>query len=275
MFKHTILGTLVTLTIVITTQSFANAQEHLSYCEGVKSTAEILKCVNYHLEDAQTRLGMAFQELAKSAKTDEDKELIQDAQNYWLSYRDAQCELEKKQSENPGFERIYELSCLATMTEQRAEQLSMSLFNSNRKETREFGTFPRWMNVLAHENPDIFWRYGYHHTHDMDCDGKNEHVISGIKITSSENNADENQTSYPQLSIIIAIAENPATGKPETQIIPIPATGSNNCKISPLLDLTFISEDSTEKLCGEYLVINKNKCGQHRINLKENMYDLF
>ncbi len=265
--------------VILLIQLFAyapvQAQEHLSYCESIESTADMLTCVNRHREDAQTRLNMVFRDLLKALAGEAPKERLHESQNNWLSYRNEQCAFEKGQATKPAFERIYEISCITRMTEQRAEQLSMSLFNSGRENPREFGTFPRWMNVLAHENPDIFWRYGQRESGDIDCDGMEEQIVSGVKITPAD------------IETVVAIAENPAAGKPQTVLLSLPKSElvENKSEMdsfvcSPYVDFVFKAggedgeEEEIKETCQAHLLLNRAKCKKMRIHWTGKMYDI-
>jgi uncharacterized protein YecT (DUF1311 family) len=258
------------LTAVLFLAPAATAQEHISYCEGIESTSDMLKCVNRHREDAQVRLSMVYREVLKGIEDQTGKDLLLESQNNWITYRDEHCKFEKSQAEAPAFERIYEISCITRLTEHRAEQLSMSLFHSGSEKPREFGTFPRWMNVLAHEHPDIFWRYGQRQSGDIDCDGESEQIVSGVRIKPF---AVDDTNPQKFVEAVIAIAEDPVTGKPRTEILLLPA-GEEAC--TPYTDITFVSgqeEEASEETCNARLILNRGGCKRIHVHWTGKVYD--
>jgi uncharacterized protein YecT (DUF1311 family) len=267
------------LAVLILSPAGLYAQEHLSYCDGIESTADMLKCVNRHRENAQIRLNMVFQELLKNLESREKKRL-QETQKSWISYRNEQCSFEKKQAGKPGLERIYELSCLTNLTEQRTSKLSMMLYNENSDVSPEFGTFPRWMNVIAHEHPEIFWRYGQHISADMNCDGRLEQIITGLKLKEAGKPLEERP-----LDAVLAIAENPEAGKPHFKLLtfPVSAAGGNYKNVcSPFLEIKFKEagksggsiEDPKSEKCESCLYIKSESCKTLRVRWTGNDYDV-
>lgn len=233
------------------------AQEHFGYCEDITNTSEALACVNRHKEDAQIRLNMVFVDLAKTMQdTPADREALQDSQNAWLSYRDDHCVFAAKRAGTPALERIYELSCITDLTEQRAELLAMSLYQGAREQPREFGTFPRWMNVLAHENPGTFWRYGKRLEMDFDCDGQAEEVLTGVAVSPAR--ADAEATGI-QADLVVAISSNPPTGRPQAHVLTFQLRGGGTGFCSPLVTLAPVAGLEREH-CSPALKISDDVC---------------
>lgn len=248
----------------------ATARATASYCEGIESTAEILTCTNRHNEDAQIRLNMVFTELLNSLSEEEEKEHLQQSQEAWLAYRDRQCAFEKSRADKPGFERIYEISCLALMTDQRTEKLSMSLFSSGNGGPTEFGELPRWMNVLAHQNPDVFWLYGKRQSGDINCDGADEEIISGVRIESG------------LVKPVVAVAENPVVGKPQVYVLPVdgesarPGEKPLSCSLYLTVDFIEVPRDgeSEEGRCDAFFSVSRENCENIKVYRSGSTYDL-
>lgn len=245
---------LITILVLAVTPG-AKAQSHSGYCDAAESTADALDCVNRNKNDVQTRLQGVYDQLSTDIGAEQRKSL-EASQQAWVAYRDAQCKWERSTAENPSLERIYELSCITLLTNMRTELLSMTLDRQQEDSPREFGAQPRWMNVLAHDYADVFWRYGSWIRADLDCDNENEQVLAGIEY---DRNAEPGQK--PRL--VIAVSENPRTGRPTSTLLKIdlkPRTKNeeDNAKedkkgdkepllCSPAVDFALISDDSAAK----------------------------
>lgn len=227
----------------------AQAQRHAGYCDHTKSTAETLDCVNRHNNDTQARLSRVYKKLL-AAQDDTAKALLDTAQNSWLAQRDAQCAWEKSKAPAPGLERIYELSCLSAQTQSRVTLLRDLLPAGDEDSTPpEFSASPRWMNVLSYDYPDIFWRTGTTLQGDTDCDGEIEHIITGIALKETKNDAENSGQKKFTSALVIAIAKNPVTGRPKVSLTRIPLTDDLQtsprfCAATP--SLSMLAESSSE-----------------------------
>lgn len=201
----------------------AKAQGHGAYCSQADSTASTQNCLKRHLDSAQKRLNKIYTALnvgLDSEKRDELKAL----QKSWLEYRDAECMWEAARSENTSLKRINELSCMARVTEDRADILTVA----NDPDTkmggvREYGSFPRWMNVVAKDNPDVQWDYSGRTGYDMNCDGEDEYLMQGVRtspidLPKLEEGDDQAQgaAAYSK-EVVFAVTLNPSTGRPISQ----------------------------------------------------------
>ena len=84
--------------VVLLSAGQANAQGHGGFCEKADSTAATQACLKRHLDSAQRRLNMVYQKLSGQLE-DEDKTSLEELQQSWIAYRDAECEWESTQSE--------------------------------------------------------------------------------------------------------------------------------------------------------------------------------
>lgn len=206
----------------------AQAQGHVTYCAKADSTAATQACLKRHLDMAQKRLNSVYQELFGSLDEKKQGEL-KDLQDTWLSYRDAECMWEAESSETPALKRINELSCMARVTEDRADILSVvSEADERVSGVREFGSFPRWMNAVAKDNPSVYWDYQDRQSYDLDCDGEDEHVMQGVRLSvedvasfeAEDENAElagETKVFFSQ-NVVVAVVQNPLTGRPSSQL---------------------------------------------------------
>ena len=188
--------------VVLLSAGQANAQGHGGFCDKADSTAATQACLKRHLDSAQRRLNMAYQKLSGQLEGDA-KTSLEDLQQTWIAYRDAECEWESTQSETASIQKLNSTSCLARVTEDRADLLSV-IYNDGKAsdEPREYGSFPRWMNVIAKDAPSVAWFYGLREAVDLNCDDEDEHLMRGI---------DKKGNAY------LSITQNPAIGRPKSQ----------------------------------------------------------
>jgi len=196
-------------------------------CDSTKSTADALECINQSRRRVQDMLNDTYKLVAEAQDSEEKRSRLGAAQQSWIAYRDAQCAWESSLPDNPSLSRIYELSCVAAMTDLRAQLLSSIHAREAAEGPREFGAQPRWMNVLADESPDVFWRYGGWLRADMNCDGRDEYIMTGLALAQVQaaaavrENA-EQSTMRHEADFIVAIASNPETGRPRATLIKLP-----------------------------------------------------
>ena len=206
----------------------ANAQGHTAYCAKADSTAATQACLKRHLDTAQKRLNSTYQTLFGSLDEKKQGEL-KELQDTWLSYRDAECMWEAENSKTPGMKRINELSCMARVTEDRADILRVvASADEQTQGVREFGSFPRWMNAVAKDNPRVYWDYQDRQSYDLDCDGEDEYVMQGVRLSeedvpepeseAGEEKAEEETKVFFSQNVVVALVQNPATGRPSSQL---------------------------------------------------------
>ncbi len=180
----------------------AGAQGHGGFCEKADSTAATQACLKRHLDSAQRRLKMTYQKLSDQLVS-EQKTKLTFLQNSWISYRDAECDWESDQSEDVSIKKLNKTSCLARVTEDRADLLSV-LYNDGvvSDEPREYGSFPRWMNVVAKDSPAVAWFYGARRAADINCDGEDDYIMQGVDKSGN---------------IYLSLTQNPTIGRPKHQ----------------------------------------------------------
>ena len=202
---------------------------------------------------------------------------MKELQKSWLAYRDGECMWESENSITPSMKRLNELSCMARLTEDRADILDVVYADGKQvTERKEYGTFPRWMNVLSKDYPDVFWGYGRRTEHDLNCDGEEEQIMQGIVTklskTDSENPDEENQKLFSK-EVVLAIVENQSIGRPNATILefPVQQEASLNAVCSDQVSLkvkNFPTEkdteseksENTEKACETYLELDTRGC---------------
>jgi len=208
--------------------SHSHAQQHISHCDMTDSTAAAQACLKKHLDEAQNRLNRVYEELS-SALNPEDLQELKRLQQNWLNYKDEECNWESGRTQTASLQQVYELSCQARVTENRAEQLEITLADMEEPGVqRQFGTFPRWVNVVAKDYPDVFWRYGQRAGMDLDCDEVEEHVMTGVRLKPYKiQTQEEGDSELPALhtaEVVIVISENPAVGRPEASLFKYPVS---------------------------------------------------
>ena len=222
------------------------AQGHEAFCQQADSTAASQACIKRHLDSAQRRLNKIYQKLNAELK-DEKLEELKELQKTWLLYRDAECMWESGRVMTPAVRRIHELSCMARVTEDRADLLMVAYADGEAEGLRqEYGSFPRWMNVLAKDYPDVFWNYGRRSSFDLDCDGEDEYIMQGIKTVvqksdKSEKDEEEDQNLKKGFAkeVVVAIVQNPPTGRPKPKIF----------------DFSVTEDDSSDSVCSDAITV--------------------
>ncbi len=224
------------------------AQKAFDHCKNAEHTADILTCLNKRSDASAAKLNKVY-ERVEAAQSADMIALLKLAQAEWIKYRDGQCGWAKVQAENESLYRIEELSCLITLAEQRREVLEQFSASAGEegKIDEEQMTFPRWMNVVAHQNPAVYWRYGDHVSADLNCDGQDEEILLGQTMKAVANN--EGETAHYTPHSVLAVVSNPAMGKPEAAIVPLEMVASEGKVCAP--KISFIASEKADPARGE------------------------
>ena len=197
----------------------AEAQNTFGACDNIKSTAEAMECVKTKKEKAQKDLNELFDEFAGTLEAD-DLAVFRKAQKEWLKFRGQQCELESALAQKDSLKTLYKMECVEKLTRARLAHLGGLMGWSSSDEPREFGKFPKWVNVIEAEHPNIFWELKSSVTTDLDCDGDMEHALTGIEILpdkKSGKSAKKTAENY-HLAVTIGIIEDTKSGQPRTTV---------------------------------------------------------
>ncbi|MEM9468533.1 MAG: lysozyme inhibitor LprI family protein [Pseudomonadota bacterium] len=244
-----------------------------------KSTADNQACLKRHLESAQKRLNDIYTKLTDTLEG-EALETLQVLQKSWLDYRDKECGWEMSLSESPALKRADELSCIARITEDRADILTVALEGKEEDASpREYGSFPRWMNVAADANTNIAWHYGARRAIDLNCDGQDEYVMAGFSLKENTDKETKALAHIPQYHV--AIASSPAIGKPDVRLLSFDVQPYSDekiqeeekeasrdsvlCSINAKLNFTQgepFSEDNPDEICSAQLILDDKACGK-------------
>ena len=231
---------------------------HAKYCGEAESTATLQNCVKDHHAEAQARLNSVYEDLSKNLD-DSDQDHVRAIQKRWIEYRDAECTWEAGRAQEEPLQKIAQLSCEARMTEDRADLMSASLLKEESPlQKSELSGFPRWMNALSKDNPNIFWRFGQRLRGDLNCDESEDIAISGIKVM--------NGTTY-----VLAIVNNQAAGRPSYDVFEFEA-GAEDCK--PGKSSLALSNPYHEGSCHRDLEFNPDGCATHIIRAGQDGFHL-
>lgn len=189
-----------------------------AFCEDAKSSADLVQCLNKEYEHKQVSLLTTFDTVLQN-QDEAAASLLREAQRDWVIYRNSTCLWEAAKQDNESLRRTRELSCLIRITEHRETVLSLA--GATIAEQRENqGLAPLWANVLSANYPEVYWRPLLLEPKDMNCNGKNEFILTGIQVTDSE--ADAGGTSH---NMVVGIASMAETGKPKTTLFSFPVRG--------------------------------------------------
>ncbi|EAP72064.1 Hypothetical Protein RRSL_01788 [Ralstonia solanacearum UW551] len=102
-------------------------RQHYNDCDsGVTPSMKI--CASYHWEKEDIRLNRLYARSMEKAKEMGFETLLVQAQRAWLTYRDAVCLYEGQIGTGGGaYEGLYMLSCMETLTKERADHLAADL----------------------------------------------------------------------------------------------------------------------------------------------------
>ncbi len=253
----------------------ARAQSaHSAYCAGIDSTAKVLSCLKRHQKSAEKELNEIYG-LMTGALEGEDLENLKAIHQNWLSYRDAQCDWETDRTQTGSLKQIHKISCLARMTENRAALLKTAhMEEADPDKQRQFSNFPRWMNALEKDYPDIFWDYSARLRGDLNCDGVDEVILPGLKIAKGTQLEGDDKTHHPA-SYHVAISTNPPTGRPQAHLLGFTLGQEEVCALPVRLQMTEHkdSEEAPES-CTAELVLESPGCDPAQIVLTDQGYGL-
>ncbi len=258
--------------LLITGQGAQAQNAHSLYCQGIDSTAAVQACLKRHRDSAQRDLNKIY-DLMTGSLEGEDLETLKTIHESWLAYRDAECEWEAQRTATASLKQINKLSCLARMTEDRAAVLKTAHMDDEDPDTqRQFSSFPRWMNALAKDYPSVFWDYGHRLRGDLNCDGNEDLVMSGILLDQGKRHEEGGELSHP-VQYYVAISDNPPTGRPQAQILKFDVGGENICSLPVRMGLQDGKQD--EETCSAKLTLTSANCDPAMIVLTGKSYGLY
>jgi len=241
-------------------------------CDKARSSADVMKCLSAQYEAAQEELNKAFDVLSLQ-NTDEALAEIKDIQTHWLEYRTLECAQETSALETESLKRLESLRCMNRLTQERVVALQSALQNvESETVVGEAAASPRWMNALANDNPHAFWRYGERIEGDLDCDGESEHIMSGLKVVAETG----------AMKPIVSISENPATGRPESIVVPVESSGEEeDVTCGLLMETQYVQQAEEEaaegeelesKACQNHLIVTLANCVATNLSWDGEMY---
>ena len=180
-------------------------------CQTASTSADVMRCLTHNHEKAQETLNQVFRALS-TKKSGEALKDIETLQKLWIEYRDQECAAEVEALSTEALKRIEGLKCQARLTRERITAIQRTVASETGSPTLgepPNAQQPRWINALAEQYQDVYWQYGGTHNGDLDCDGDDEFVLSGIVFN-------EEVSDY---ETVLAISENPHTGKPQNTLL--------------------------------------------------------
>lgn len=286
-----ILFVLFVFITVPTVRAEVVSRDIIQSCERAQSTADIMRCVKKRHDEAQKRLNKIFDQLLENERAQVDQgeyetpedipSTLRITHQNWITYRDYQCAWETSREPSESLKRIRELSCLAALTEQRANILRVALDRETPdvKNSAQYSSTPRWMNALGADQPNIFWRYHDHIRADLDCDGEQEEIMAGLSAALRD--ARKAEADRYLVKSVVAITENPATGRPKSNFFEFTVypEGQDGQLCRSNVNLTVIDLPAAEgeaedaKTCRVALQVNDGKCAPHIIRWNGTGYD--
>ena len=246
-------------------------------CDKATSTSAVHDCVNKKKQASQDHMGETYRALMETQDGD-SRQALAESQKNWIMYRDAHCKWEAGLSGTAALDRAYELSCVTQLTDMRDSVLRASLDEEAAADPREFGNQPRWMNVLTQSYPDIFWRFGEWVSADLNCDGRDEQIMTGLSVAHIQEALIVDRSTVSkreqanEVSLVVAISDNPSAGIPTPSVHKIavdelneaPAEGmAHLCRPSVSIAVKDAAAKTTEEggeVCQKTLVIDDKIC---------------
>lgn len=180
-------------------------------CQTASTSADVMRCLTHNKEKADEALNHVFKTLS-TKKSGEALKDIEDLQKLWIEYRDQECAAEVEALSSEALKRIEGLKCQTRLTRERIAAIQKTVVSETGSPSLgepPNAQQPRWINALAEQYQDVYWQYGGTNSDDLDCDGEKEFVLSGLVFNQE---ASDYET-------VLAISENPPTGKPQNTLL--------------------------------------------------------
>jgi len=120
MIKRILLFLLISL--LITSVSSAQEQESKDPCGDAMTTVEMQECLGQKYQKWDTELNLVYKKI-RSKLSAARKTKLKEAQLAWIVFRDKSAEFEASEEEGGSMYSLVHLSVMASLTEQRVENL--------------------------------------------------------------------------------------------------------------------------------------------------------
>lgn len=181
--------------------------DHAQFCENVSDASQTVTCINKELDFHQERLSTLYKDYA-AALPPEAQAAFEDNQKKWLAYRDAECAFAAGWTQGQVAARIYELSCLSTLTQERAARIERAQEAAGFDGLPEFGGLGRWMNAIIEAGP-TYWNFKDVLSFDTNCDGAPDRVVSGFDPQSAQRRFAIAHAGHPGKPVVFTLSALP------------------------------------------------------------------
>ncbi len=120
MIKRILLFLLISL--LITSVGSAQEQESKDPCEDAMTTVEMQECLGQQYQQWDVKLNLVYKKI-RSKLSVARKTKLKEAQLAWIVFRDKSAEFEASEEEGGSMYSLVHLSVMASLTEQRVENL--------------------------------------------------------------------------------------------------------------------------------------------------------
>lgn len=261
--------------LVLIINADLHAQQTDESCARAESTADTMACAKKRNDAAQASLNELYQKMLDifdeaDAPNGEGSaaDILRQSQTDWIAYRDTECEHQVAQVETESLKRLKKLSCSASLTEQRVTTLELELEEKDKQiNPAQFEALPTWMNALASDHPEVFWRYGDRLSADLNCDEQNEEIIAGLQVDGAN-----------VLNSVLAIADDPVAGRPNTKIFDFEVLpekeGRNVCSQNLKFSVIPLPVQKGQGSCAVALRVEDQKCASFTVAWTGKSYEL-
>lgn len=113
-------------TLLLAVLALASVSAFAKNCDNVESNYDMKICASENLEEQDKRLNEVYAKLMNKLDKGEQKKL-KIAQRAWITYRDANCDFAAGEMRGGTGEGLIYVSCLGSMTSDRADELQDSV----------------------------------------------------------------------------------------------------------------------------------------------------
>lgn len=237
---------ILSIVVLLTLLSFPiRANEgNKGFCQKAETTADLMACIGMHYEETTAHMEVLYNTLKnQNADNTDFQAALNKNQMDWIAYRDDICRLEGAVYKGGSLERVQEIDCLARVTQARTNHFETIMKAQDESTIPVFASPPRWTNVLIREYPDTYWALGQSVSMDVDCDGVDENIISGLNAMKGQ----------------LAIADSQPTGRPTIHLLNQKGEEGQSCW--PVLPLALSTIENNENICQFQVSLEDEACG--------------
>lgn len=249
----------------------------LETCDRSASTADLTACLAEKYEEAQQALNDVYKTAIEASETPEQLALLKEAQKLWVMYRNAQCEHEPE-GQVESERRVRNLTCMMALTDRRTSYLTTGHHHTPGE---AFAVQTRWLNALAEDYPDIFWQYGTQITGDINCDGRQDKILAGMKRVAAPEIGPDQVKESSKVNAVMAVIDSLGAGRPVARLIELNAPHNESCGFIRRINYKAVKKESQiqeslpgDARCSARVEVDLKGCGIAILRAEDTSYRL-